>query len=146
MIELTQIILISVIAYALGYYTKSKTQTLMITDTINGATDILETATDTFKNFKADTTPVEKVVKQDTAELEKLDKKIEAKKTELKEWESKADTAKHTKWKKEREEKIVIVKVLKDEKNKALREERAETEQKVKADNGIKDDKPDFLK
>lgn len=52
MIELSQIILISVIAFSLGYYTRHKIKGLTVLDRIDKASETLQTASEGLKVYK----------------------------------------------------------------------------------------------
>jgi len=138
MIEIGQILLIATIAFILGYYSRSRTKELKIITGIEETGIFIDKFTSTY-----DLLNEERKIYQN---LEKLRAREKTAEKTIIEFESKAETAQHKKWKEQKEEKLAILKVEKEEKLAVKKISDNTMIEQVKNDNNIESSKPDFLK
>ncbi len=127
--NLGAILFIAIISFIAGYYSKGNKQVLEIKDTLLSAESTISEFSGNY-DLRNESRFFEKEVRANKAKITSLKKELEEFNNE------ELETAKHTKWKKEKAEKQQILSVEKVERKKELLAER----------NGTATDKPEHLK
>mgnify|MGYP006971737039 FL=1 len=124
--DLITIILVAVIAFIAGYYSKNNKQVLQLKEVMQSAENTILEFSGNY-DLKNEKVFLEKEIRENKGRIVNLKKELEDfNNTEL-------ETAKHKKWKEEKAEKTKIIQI-----------EKQERKAEIKALNEV--EKPDFLK